>query len=560
MNTTNITTARRKRARSFENDENDKRRKQGGGWTFPLKRIWDVVSRRQQRDTFQYNHTSSVAKDCGQREIDTLFQNHSFLDLQLENDFGYQVITLLSAEKEQSSFRIPSCCYLVTRNETLPFHCHSSDENRLPMWYAASLLSDILILELGFNTELSAEIIHAITTGLRQRVRSGYSTGRMLILLKSSGNLDEFRERLVMEDLRDLTPRELDRLDIIAMQDFPNYLQELLSLRKDGTHSIIELPLFPRLFMETVHVLGGHDFLLKALESETILRNEDSELEKLEEADAHNLLQDTALDVANTSATFNHQKRPLTSSKNRLILTLKYLASRVQPWRTGSRKNIAEKSIGNSSNVSDFHRLRPTTEEQEILGSIYVELQKLETLLEENLLDPGGMPIDFAYHANPIMDALASIYPQKQFIFTPIANRVQNVFQQHMQQLRDHYGRMFETMLDHSNDSRIFIHSHLAMNVVFKMQFDCGYLVLFEFIIENVVVKIALDAWSKCKEIVYEANLNYHKVLNLQFSDQNATSGLEYGIVSPVHFGIRCTLQYIDHTLHGQMCHGRCIL
>jgi hypothetical protein len=102
--------------------------------------------------------------------------------------------------------------------------------------------------------------------------------------------------------------------------------------------------------------------------------------------------------------------------------------------------------------------------------------------------------------------------------------------------------------------------SHLAMNVVFKMQFDCGYLVLFEFIIENVVVKIAIDAWSKCKEIVYEANLNYHKVLNLQFPDQNATSGLEYGIVPPVHVGIRYTWQYIDHTLHGQMCHGRCIL
>jgi hypothetical protein len=454
IHTTNKTTTRKRRARLFENDDNNIRRNQGGGWTFPLKRILDVVvRRRQQRESFQYNRTSSVATDGGQHENDTLFQNHSFLDLQLEDDCGYQVITLLSAEKEQSSFPIPSCCYLVTRNETLPFHCHSNDDNQLPMWYAASLLSDILILELGFNTQLSAEIILAITSGLRQRVCSGYSTGRMLILLKN-GNLDECRERLVMEDLRDLTPKELDRLDIIAMQDLPNYLQELVGLRKDGTHSIIELPLFSRLFMETVHVLGGHDFLLEALDAETILRNKDSALEKLVEVDAQNLLQDTARDVANTSATFTHQKRPITSFKNRLLLTLKSLKSRVQPWRTGSRKNIAEKSIGNTSNVSNFHRLRPTAEEQEILGSIYVELQKLETLLEENLLDPGGMPIDFAYHANPIVDAIASIYPQKPFIFTPIANRVQNVFQQHMQQLRDHYGRMFETMLDHSNDSR----------------------------------------------------------------------------------------------------------
>jgi hypothetical protein len=463
VSTPNETPTHQRRARLFDNDDGMHSfviRRNQAGWTFPLKRIFDLVSRRRRprQQSFRNNCSFSVETDDSRLENDTLLQNNfSFPDLKLEDGSGYVVITLLSAEKI-SSFQNPSCCYLVTPNETLTFSCHSSNDSRRTLWHAASLLSDILILELGFNTVLPAEISLAITAGFRQRVRSGYSTGRMLILLKN-GNLDECRERLVMEDLRDLTPVELDQLDIIAIRDFPGYLQELMGLRHDGTHSIIDLPCFPRLFMEAVHALGENNFLLEASESETILRNEISTLEKIVEVHAQSTLEDTmqhstASHIVNTSTSFtSRQKHPFASPINRLMLTLKTLKSRSQLRRTGS-KNIANKVVGNTSNDFDFHRLRATAEEQEILGSLHVMIQKLETLLEDKLLDPGGMPIDFAYHANPILDALASFYPQKPFIFTPMANRVKNLFQQHMQQLRDHYGRMFETMLDHSNDSR----------------------------------------------------------------------------------------------------------
>ena len=119
----------------------------------------------------------------------------------------------------------------------------------------------------------------------------------------------------------------------------------------------------------------------------------------------------------------------------------------------------ATTTTGNSSgsrgtgSFGTAHAKSLSETDQVALQSIYQQLDELQTLQEDNLLndDAASLPIDFASHAAPILEALATLQPVQhlpQGVYDFIQARLRELHQQHMERLRDHFGKMYETLLE----------------------------------------------------------------------------------------------------------------
>jgi hypothetical protein len=92
------------------------------------------------------------------------------------------------------------------------------------------------------------------------------------------------------------------------------------------------------------------------------------------------------------------------------------------------------------------------------LESAQAQLDDLEAQQEQVWLDDGALPLEFSAKANSILEkldrALAYVPDSlRERVTQQVGDRLQRLYQQQTQSLRDHFGRMYETALDHSEDA-----------------------------------------------------------------------------------------------------------
>jgi hypothetical protein len=90
------------------------------------------------------------------------------------------------------------------------------------------------------------------------------------------------------------------------------------------------------------------------------------------------------------------------------------------------------------------------------LESAQAQLDDLEAQQEQVWLDDGALPLEFSAKANSILEtldkALAHVPDSlRERVTHQVGDRLQRLYQQQTQSLRDHFGRMYETALDHSD-------------------------------------------------------------------------------------------------------------
>jgi hypothetical protein len=189
-------------------------------------------------------------------------------------------------------------CIVALADESIrlwhgPYQALLDNAPSLPLWQAQALLSDVLILVLHVNdaalaasqklvpAHLSTSLVH----GLEQRMAAGLSKGRLLVLglwhptndstatKSATGTLSEsaqqlWRERLVLDELRGMTPDILERLDLELMvvdqarqynaSAFISGILEVMG-QPNGLHSIVDGDCVVALLKQTYLCLGGHD-------------------------------------------------------------------------------------------------------------------------------------------------------------------------------------------------------------------------------------------------------------------------------------------------------------
>lgn len=80
---------------------------------------------------------------------------------------------------------------------------------------------------------------------------------------------------------------------------------------------------------------------------------------------------------------------------------------------------------------------------------VWVMMKDLETKQEDSMLDSGSMPLDFGLHAEAILEGLNAVADPKQC--EAVLTKLKDLYSIHLEQLRDYFGRMFETLLDRAS-------------------------------------------------------------------------------------------------------------
>jgi hypothetical protein len=189
-------------------------------------------------------------------------------------------------------------CIVALADESIrlwhgPYQALLDNAPSLPLWQAQALLSDVLILVLHVNDAalaasqklVPAHLSTSLVQGLEQRMASGLSKGRLLVLglwhptndstttKSATGTLSEstqqlWRERLVLDELRGMTPDILDRLDLelmvvdqVRQYNASGFISGILEVmgQPNRLHSIVDGDCVVALLKQTYLCMGGND-------------------------------------------------------------------------------------------------------------------------------------------------------------------------------------------------------------------------------------------------------------------------------------------------------------
>lgn len=502
-------------------------------WSFPGKRLVDIVWRRRHMtvhvkdgasilnhesptELTEYNLEKSLLTPIqGSLENSkanavstpgtpifnaTTLPTNNFAPMSLANDIcaevesrrggPYAAISVLVVSdddnyEEASSTLVRPGCMLVSADDEDMVYNGLWKNNSLALWHSLALLSDLVVLVIRTTTTsisiMNEDLQWALSAGFEQRVRVGLSRGRLLVIVDvptkariTPDMVKEWKERLVMEELKALRPATLERLDIVTSRQYPAYLRDIAVLKAHGTHSVIDRESFPPLLEQTNFALGGKQGgpLLLLLESrkfgEGVNCDEDQKVFKGNPMAVSPVVPlNTAVASANESYAISVSKIADNTGLDALHKEEKR-ASRKRsrfPWNGGPIRTIrratfpfnVRQSIGTEPVVEKAKKsaaqikvmVTPSVNDQACLQSVFQQLDQLQARQEENVLDSGSLPMDFVSYANPILDTLASMkQPFSSYHDDSIQARIRSLYQQHLDLLRDQFGKMYETMVD----------------------------------------------------------------------------------------------------------------
>ncbi|GKY94994.1 hypothetical protein MPSEU_000464000 [Mayamaea pseudoterrestris] len=337
------------------------------------------------------------------------------------------------------------------------------DDNTPALWKTCAFLSDTLIVGLIERTTISPLLTQALQAGLVARKAQKLSKPRLVFALHSDPNskdeLNEWKEQLVINELSGISERLVDSFQVMAVDDLRTQKPKS---RRGGVSKVAEPEAFPRL-MEQVHSsFGGFDeSLLKLTEKREIQ-------EPLQEF----------------SATPVEGKAPAPKQTEAVAAVETYL---------------------------------------DATSILETALQHLELLQEQQdnaslEAQAGAMPMDFASKTAPILELIASnmseLPVEEQAVLQQqIGVHIQQLYQQQLSSLRDYYGRLYEAMLDKTDNEKEWKSS----------------------------VNKVLDQFRKAAAAAVPANVKAFGELDLQYLSSCAATGLRDDMVQAME--LRQTLE-----------------
>jgi hypothetical protein len=282
-------------------------------------------------------------------------------------------------------------------------------KNSIALWHSAALMSDVVIILLPENhrDENISDLVWALKSGWKHRILSGLSRGRLLLLLPATeSNIVTPAIEVWLNGLK-----EVGLSDVVEQIDIKNAHQSLAQVlmvrcHSNGSHTLTDRLSFMHVYQETFLKLGG-----SLLGEPTFVGPQKGD---------------------------RSVETPSGSKPNELNDTNQIKISTVDQAGT--------LSVGiSTSNVE-------STDLCEELESIQVMINDVRNQQEEYSLNASNSavpPLDFVTLLNPLINRLVNIgpllQPQTQ---SRILQEVRSVYDQHLDLLRDYFGRVYETILD----------------------------------------------------------------------------------------------------------------
>ena len=332
----------------------------------------------------------------------------------------YIVVSILSD--------VPSSCgcLVVSREESAvnagfyPLSSAARCIESLPMGHTLSLLSDIIVIHSSAcdNGELllnNRDDDGGLLAGWAQR-RQILGCGGMVLV----DNVKD-PEQLVLHR-SGWTPSILERFDVHENEEWEitDYVQDLLLRSTDSTSSCRttqsvspDCKIFPVLFERTYRSLGGLGTL---------------GWKHLIDADV------MAPSAGAAVSTSDDAKKDHTSF--------------ALPQPSEEPPKVVAAGAPPSTESTTGSAVTKTNAEE----SVWVLLDDLRAKQEDNVLSAGSMPLDFGAHAEAILESLAAAMDNSEEDAEPevVLLQLKDRYADHLEQLRDYFGKMYETMLDRS--------------------------------------------------------------------------------------------------------------
>lgn len=343
-------------------------------------------------------------------------------------------------------------CMLVPRDDVFDTPLWSakgqwkdSDQHLPVIWNTLALLSDVLLVVVEVQSSddmypvVPNELLLSLLHGLEQRVERGLPKGRLILLLNHPAEQEEltaWRESLsVSEAVLQLNANVLDRFFISSSSSFHEALEDILVDQNDGIARILADPVaFPE--------------LLKGVFQSKI---ESTDSLKLEEAKG-SLLPDEIREPFRVDRKFGADFDDIAAEFDAELDA--ELAEIAKGMKDSGVKKVDRLESSNSTEPKD-DATGVELDNTGILETALRGLKNVEQQIQEGWLDPGSPPTDFARQVNPILENLQKALSTCSSAFQKeveeqVGLRLEQLFQQHLETLRNSFGAMYETLLDQS--------------------------------------------------------------------------------------------------------------
>lgn len=331
-------------------------------------------------------------------------------------------------------------------------------ENTPQLWESLAVMSDMMVVvvhesSLTTTSSIDPTLVQGIRSGLLRRIfQSNLSKGRLLVVvvndndgvatdsMTTQGNeWDNWKDRMVTVDLASVMSETLlETIEFVPVtrmrQVLADYLLEVSADDRNNDHmagrtaDVVDAKAFSAVLQQVYESVGGTEEVL---------------LQEQVQDGQESLIPDQQVDHAMETLTF---KRPETS------------VAPVETEAPAPKLDTAAAVVTNTDKDTDKDATPALSLVESALQSAQAQLDDLEAQQEQVWLDNGALPLEFSTKANSILEtldkALAHVPDSlRERVTHQVGDRLRRLYQQQVQSLRDHFGRMYETALDHSDDA-----------------------------------------------------------------------------------------------------------
>lgn len=357
---------------------------------------------------------SSVANDGSESD-----SSASALLSPLAHKKPYTVVTTLVHGNGKTSL-VAGCDIIEAKQTTRLIALW--DDNTPALWKTSAFLSDTLIVGMTERTTMSPLLTQALQAGLVARKAQKLSKPRLVFALhvdsRDKSQLTEWREELVVNELAGISERLVDSFHVTAAHELRT---QKLKSRKGGISKVAEPETFPRL-MEQVHFSfgGSEQSLLKVREQQECKQSHESK---------------ARIELVNRPKKEGEKISKQDSTKHNDTTQAKAAPAVKQP------------------------EPEPTPDPTLVLEAALAQLELLQEQQDDASIEAasGAMPFDFAKHASPILELIVSSMTElpiedQAVLQQQIGVHIQQLYTQQLASLRDYYGRLYETILDQTDN------------------------------------------------------------------------------------------------------------
>lgn len=317
-------------------------------------------------------------------------------------------------------------------SQRLAFDSSSNNEstNLAALYESVAATSDIVLLVLRWDSPIDPILVQALRKGWHRRTvpDAGLPKAQLLVICTSSGEFDTvamtaWRERMALHDLASLSPSLLQSMELILPSDTPRILQQAIRDANSGVTDWLAPEGFPQLLQQAYNNLGGSVQSLFA-----------------DDVGMPRILSNTAM---------------LESSR----------PSSGHPPPATDRHEQSAPSVQQIKSQTDGQL------QTALIAEAYQELEVIQTAQEEHLLDTNTIPFDFGGKCGPFLerlrDGLEALPDEasRSTVQQEVGERLRELFHQQLQAWRDHYGRVYEALLDrHAPETWSMHASHVTQS------------------------------------------------------------------------------------------------